>query len=124
MRLAAARIFVRDLESAQRFYAGTLGLGVRAGGPDVGWLVLDVGEVDLVLEPVALDDDADDQQLVGRFTGLSLRVDDIAATWARLRDAGAILGSEPRVQPWGGTLGTVVDPDGNRLDLVEYPRTA
>lgn len=121
MRLAAARVFVHDLSAASRFYTGTLGLHARAGSVDEGWVVLDVGDVDLVVELVPRDADADDLELVGRFTGLSLRVDDVAATAARLRDAGVPLAAEPALQGWGGTLATVVDPDGNRLDLVEYP---
>lgn len=121
MRLAAARIFVRDLEAAADFYVGGLGLTVRAGGPADGWLVVDVGSCDLVVEQVPPDAPDDDLALVGRFTGLSLRVPDVAGEYRTLSARGVRFDGAPAPQSWGGVLATLVDPSGNRVQLVQYP---
>ena len=120
MRLAAARVFVDDLAVARTFYADGLGLPVRV--EDDGYLVLDGGGVDVVVEPMPLDADDDDRALVGRFTGLSLEVPDVRGAHGTLTGRGVVFEGEPSAQAWGGVLATVVDPCGNRLQLVEYPR--
>jgi uncharacterized glyoxalase superfamily protein PhnB len=58
---------------------------------------------------------------VGRFTGLSFAVEDIAATHARLVAADVPFAGPPQKQFWGGTLATLTDPAGNQLQLVQYP---
>ena len=59
-------------------------------------------------------------ELVGRFTGISFAVADIDSACRRLVDGGATVG-DPEPQGWGGILATIADPDGNRLQLVQYP---
>lgn len=121
MNLDAARVFVRDLAEAHRFYADALGLPVEAGSPDAGYLVFGGGSIRLVVEPVPSEASEEDQALVGRFTGLSFRVRDIRATHATLTARGVLFTGKPELQPWGGTLATLQDPAGNELQLVEYP---
>jgi len=121
MRIAAARVFVRDLEAAAGFYEGALGLRVSARGSDPGFVVFGSGPVDLVVEQVAADAPAEDQALVGRFTGLSFAVDDLDACFAALQQQGVVFSGAPETQPWGGRLATLNDPAGNQLQLVEYP---
>ena len=66
--------------------------------------------------------DGDDQALVvgkqfaGRV-GLFLRVDDFAATYARMTAAGVVFVSEPRSEPYG-QVGVFLDLEGNRWDLL------
>ena len=122
MRLAAARVFVTDLPAARAFYADGVGLPVRAEAAEHGYVVLDADGVDLVVEQVGDDADDEDRALVGRFTGLSLEVPDVHAAYAGLTARGVRFDGEPHAQVWGGVLATVVDPSGNRLQLVEYPR--
>lgn len=124
MKLAALRIFVRDIVAARDFYAGALGLRLIADGVEHGYCVFDVGGADLVVETVPTDAPADEQALVGRFTGVSFAVDDIVATHARLQSQGVAFGGAPETQPWGGVLATLVDPAGNELQLVQYPNVA
>jgi predicted enzyme related to lactoylglutathione lyase len=120
-RIAALRLFVRDAVAARDFYALALGLRLQHDGCAAGYCVFDVGGVDLVVEAVPADAPADEQALVGRFTGLSFAVDDLAAARARLGAAGVHFTGEPELQDWGGCLATLVDPDGNALQLVQYP---
>lgn len=124
MKLAAVRIFVRDIVAARDFYAGALGLPLIADGAADGYCVFDMGGADLVLEAVPVDAPADEQALVGRFTGVSFAVADIVATHARLIAQGVHFSGAPEHQPWGGVLATLNDPAGNGLQLVQYPSGA
>jgi catechol 2,3-dioxygenase-like lactoylglutathione lyase family enzyme len=120
MRLAAARVFVTDLRRSTSWYQRCLGTVPAAGGPEAGYVVFDVG-ADLVLETVATDSDIAAGDLIGRFTGLSFAVADVAATVAALAEQGVRVIGPPEPQSWGGTLATVADPDGNQIQLVQYP---
>lgn len=120
MKLASVRLFVRDLAAVLPFYQ-QLGLALKAGGPAAGFCVFDAGALDLLLELVPPDAPEDEQQLVGRFTGLSFSVDDIQAQHAALLAAGVVFIEAPERQAWGGWLATFKDPAGNALQLVQYP---
>lgn len=121
MRLSAVRLFVRELEPAARFYGAVLGLPQVAGSLAWGYLVFDAGGVTLVVEAVATDAPAEDQALVGRFTGVSFEVDDIDARHEELQASGVAFSGVPERQSWGGVLATFLDPAGNQLQLVQLP---
>ncbi|MDO9355028.1 MAG: VOC family protein [Solirubrobacteraceae bacterium] len=121
MNLTTARIFVRDLEQARRFYADTLGLKLVAAGMEHGYCVFDAGGLQLVVESVPDDAPEDEQVLVGRFTGLSFSVADVAQAHRSLLAAGVAFTGEPERQAWGGTLATLRDPAGNQLQIVLPP---
>ena len=84
--------------------------------PD-GFVIFKPGAISLVIESVD-PSDAEAGTLVGRFVGLSLRVDDVEAAFRVLRDRGVKFDGEPEKQPWGGTLAHFYDPDRNVLTLV------
>ncbi len=119
MDIAAVRVFVTDLGRAEAWYRGVLEAPPTAGGVDDGFVVFDTG-CQLVLEPVTGDSEIPADQLVGRFTGISFAVADIDGACRRLVAGGATVG-DPEPQGWGGVLATIADPDGNRLQLVQYP---
>lgn len=121
MELSATRIFVRDIAAAKQFYEQQLGLPLKADGNRDGYCVFKLGDVDLVIEVVADDAPQDDQALVGRFTGLSFKVDDIVAKHLALQAAGVRFTGAPEKQFWGGVLATFEDPSGNALQIVELP---
>ena len=81
--------------------------------------VFDSGAAQLVVEAVSDDAPADERVLVGRFTGLSFSVDDIAAAYERLKSRQVRFTGEPEAQAWGGILATFVDTAGNELQLVQ-----
>ena len=125
MRLSAVRVFVRDLVGASAFFGALLGLRCTASSPAGGFLVFEGGGgVNLVVESVPSDATADEQVLVGRFSGVSFEVGDVAAEHARLAAAGVPFDGAPEMQPWGGVLATFRDPAGNQFQLVQYPRGA
>ena len=121
MILNTARVFVNDLNSAHLFYADKLGLPLKFGGPKMGYCVYDAGPCQLVVEPVVADAPADDQALVGRFTGLSFKVDDLPLVHERLKAAGVVFTASPEQEAWGGLVATLLDPAGNELQLCQYP---
>jgi lactoylglutathione lyase len=114
--LYAVRIFVRDWKRALDFYSQTLGMPVRSANEDLGWAELGIAGAPLALER-AQPGDPESHGLLGRFVGVSLRVDDVAATYAELRARGVEFVGPPEKQPWGGTLAHFRDPDGNVLTL-------
>lgn len=120
MQVAAVRVFVGDVARSAAWYARVLGAPPRAGGPADGFVVFDAG-CDLVVESVGADSEIPAEQLVGRFTGISLAVDDVDAVCRSLREAGVDVAGEPELQGWGGVLATLEDPDGNAVQLVQYP---
>src|SRR5688500_15424038 len=77
MKLSAIRIFVRDLREAMSFYTDILELPLKSDGSAHGYCVFETGGTQLILEAVSANAPADDQQLVGRFTGLSFATDNI-----------------------------------------------
>lgn len=124
LKLAAARIFVRDLKEARAFYEQKLGMRVGAAGPEADFVVFEAQSCDLVVERVAPDAAPEDQALVGRFTGLSFNVKNIEQLCRQLEAQGVQFTGQPERQAWGGTLATLRDPAGNELQLVEYPSAA
>lgn len=121
MHLAAARVFVRNLQEARVFYEEKLGLRVGAAGPDVDFVVFEVQSCDLIVERVSIDAPPKEQALVGRVTGLSFNVKNIARLCQQLMSQGVQFSSQPEFQPWGETTATLLDPAGNEIQLVEYP---
>ena len=116
-RLYAVRVFVHDWEACLGFYHDTVGLKVTFADADMGWAQLDVGTAALGLERVD-PDDPEGAELVGRFVGVSLEVDDIQATYDALVAKGVGFEGPPESQPWGGKLAHFKDPDGNVMTLL------
>jgi predicted enzyme related to lactoylglutathione lyase len=114
MRLAAARLFVEDVGAARSFYADLLALRPVSLEPAV--LLFDVGAL-LIVEQA--DGEARAEGLVGRFSGLSLEVDDVDVLHRRLAAAGCVIVGPPERQPWGGMLMHVRDPSGNIVSFVQ-----
>ena len=61
-------------------------------------------------------------QFAGRV-GFFLRVDDFAATYARMKDAGVVFVSAPRTEAYGQVV-VFLDFEGNRWDLLGTAQTA
>lgn len=116
MKLYGARLWVHDYAAAKAFYTDTLGLPLAWDMDGMGAFGVDAGATLIVEEAEA--DDAESQALVGRFAGLSLQVDDIAATYRVLSGRGVAFDGPPEKQPWGGTLAHFRDPSGNVLTLL------
>ncbi len=113
-------IAVRDLHTAEAFYAGTLGLSVKEEAPAV--LVVDAGGTMLRLSAV---DDFTPQP----FTVAGWRVLDIVTTVDRLAAAGVEMLSYHELDqddrgiwtaPNGDRVVWLRDPDANVLSLTQF----
>ncbi|MEM8689782.1 MAG: VOC family protein [Pseudomonadota bacterium] len=116
MQVYALRIFVQDLPAALAFYRDVLELPVIWHQEDSAF-GLQTG-ISLIVETVPDDAPEEDRALVGRFVGCSFEVEDIHASYERLRAAGVSFHDAPVRQTWGGTLAHFDDPSGNVLTLV------
>ncbi len=119
MKIGGLRLFVDSIDAVLPFYRALMGEPL-AQDAAAGFVVFDASGVNVVVEHVDTDADPADRALVGRFTGVSFEVDDIADAHAKLSAAGVLFTAEPELQPWGGWLATLQDPAGNQLQLVQY----
>ena len=119
MNLSAVRIFVRDIAQAKTFYEKHLGLKATLVDLDHGVCVFDAGRAQFIVESVPDGAPAEEQILVGRFSGLSFGVDDIATKHRDLVSQGVEFSGAPEQQYRGGWLATFRDPAGNELQLVQ-----
>ena len=117
MKLYAIRVFVDDWERACHFYEHVLNLPVKCKDATLGWAEFEVGGPSLGIERVEREDE-EGKKLIGRFLGISLRVDNIASTYEELSSRGVPFTGPPQQQLWGGTLAHFKDPAGNTLTLL------
>lgn len=107
----------RDFDATEAFYAP---LGFERTWRDGGWMILVRGGLTLEFFP-----HPDLDPLQSAF-GCCLRLDDADAFHAVCLAAGvpeARTGQPrvhaPRLEPWGGRVGALIDPDGTLLRLVQ-----
>ena len=114
-RVAQLLVPCKDLESAEAFYGGLLGLGKEFAAPNV--VAMDAGGMRLLL--------AHSPSADGKTGGIVpyVAVDDIAETHTSLVKAGAVDGGAPhkvadleKREIW---IAFVDDPTGNRIGLIE-----
>lgn len=117
MELYAVRIFVQQWSRACAFYGEALGLKERFRNDELGWAEYDLGGPCFGVERIQLGD-TEGAAMVGRFVGVSLRVDDIDDVYESLKMKGVQFKSPPEKQGWGGSLAHFQDPDGNILTLL------
>ncbi len=111
--LHSIAIFVTDLERARAFYEDGLGLTLAAKGS----FGFQFGEHPpyLGVHPAAHDGA---KAMIGRETGITIRVRDLVGLRSELLARGTALLTEP-VQQGFGMMAMVADPDGNVVALWE-----
>ncbi len=116
-KLYAVRIFTYDWPRAVAFYRDILGMELVYENDAIGWAQFKVGDSHIGIERC---DPADDEtkEMVGRFVGVSLEVDNINQSYAHLLAKGVEFTGKPERQVWGGTLAHLIDPDGNIVTLL------
>jgi predicted enzyme related to lactoylglutathione lyase len=107
-------IFVTDLARAKSFYVDLLGLPVAGQSEMLIEFFPGVGATLGV--SLALHEDA--RKLVGRHTGISLKVENIVSVCETLKNGGAHFVEPLESSPWG-KMAVVQDFDGNMIALVD-----
>jgi len=113
------RVFVSDISRAQPFYQDILGLPLARGGASQGYLLFKPAGINILVESCEAND-REGRSLIGRFVGLSFRVQDVQQAYEELTSRRVAFSGAPEVQPWGGTLAHIYDPDRNILTLVSH----
>ena len=116
--LYSAAVFVNNIDRAVEFYRDILGLPLRSQGK-FGAEFLE-GETRIGVHPAV---HPDSRSLVGRHTGITLRVDGLLHYCGDLHARGVRFVTEPTQQSWG-IMALVADPDGNVLALWEPEESA
>ena len=107
-------IFVTDLAKAKSFYADLLGLPVA--GQSEMLIEFFPGAATTLGVSLALHEDS--RSLVGRHTGITLKVEKIVAVCETLKDGGVYFVEPLESGPWG-KMAVVQDFDGNMMALVD-----
>ncbi|MFE0102360.1 VOC family protein [Streptomyces sp. NPDC059009] len=126
-----------DPDASLAFYRDVLGFEVRkdVGSDSMRWITVgpaDRPDTSLVLEPPAVDPGITPEErrtvvemmAKGTYARVLLATDDLDATFARLRAAGAEIVQEPGEQAWGVRGGALRDPAGNLLRIEEVAGAA
>ena len=126
-QLELVALLVREYEPAIDFFVRVLQFELVEDSPSLTndgrpkrWVVVRPrgGATGILL---ARADGADQAEIVGRQfagrVGLFLRVDDFEAAFERMRLAGVVFASSPRVEPYG-RVAVFLDVEGNRWDLL------
>ena len=127
MYLEQVALIVTDYDQAIRFFVDALGFELVEDSPSVTsdgrakrWVVVRPPGATNGLLLAQADGErqsgAVGNQFAGRV-GLFLRVEDFAATYARLRTKGVEFVTEPRHEPYG-QVAVFKDVSGNRWDLL------
>ena len=133
LTLSTCFVIVHDPDPALTFYRDTLGLDVRNDVANEGFRWITVGAaaqpgVAICLTNYLNGSPADGEAVAalvakGALNGVHFQADDLDAAYARVRDSGAEIVSEPADQFWGTRDFAVRDPSGN-LVRIDQPPTA
>jgi catechol 2,3-dioxygenase-like lactoylglutathione lyase family enzyme len=107
----------RDFDVTSRFFSA---LGFTETWRDSGWMILQRGDLQLEFFPFV------DLDPATSSFGSCLRVDDLDGLYAACQSAGVPEQKTgwprlhpPRLEPWGGRVGALIDPDGSLFRLIQ-----
>jgi catechol 2,3-dioxygenase-like lactoylglutathione lyase family enzyme len=131
LTLSTCFVVVDDPDRALTFYRDALGLEVRNDVSNEGSRWVTVGSaaqpgVAIVLTNYLNGSPADRDAVAGlvakgALNGVHFRSEDVDATFAAVRDAGAEIVQEPTEQFWGVRDFAVRDPAGNLVRIEQPP---
>jgi catechol 2,3-dioxygenase-like lactoylglutathione lyase family enzyme len=131
--LSTCFVIVTDPEQALAFYRDALGLDLRndVARGELRWITVGSSSqpgVSIVLTNYLNGSPADSEAVTalvakGALNGVHFHTDDLDAAFAKVRDAGAEIVSEPADQPWGSRDFAMRDPSGNLIRVDQFPTT-
>ncbi len=134
LSLSTCFVLVHDPDQSLAFYRDTLGLEERndVARGDFRWITVGAASqpgVAIVLTNYLNGNPADNDTVAGliakgALNGVHFSSDDLDATFAKLRDAGAEVVQEPTEQPWGARDCAIRDPSGNLIRIDQPPAGA
>lgn len=107
-------VFVTDLSKARKFYSDLLGLPIA--GQSEMLIEFFPGAATTLGVSLALHEDA--RCLVGRHTGITLKVEKIVELCETLKNGGVNFVEPLESSPWG-KMAVIQDFDGNMIALVD-----
>ncbi|WP_171685134.1 VOC family protein [Paenibacillus planticolens] len=107
-------LFCEHYESTLDFYVEKMGLPVRRKGPELS--VLDFGGSYLMIESNGVASDKEKTRAESPIV-LRFNVKKFDEAVKELSDRGANV--EIKAFDWG-TIGVIIDPEGNRIELIEW----
>ena len=109
----------RDFTATAEFHAA---LGFVETFRDIGWMILVSGDLTLEFFPHPTLDPS------SSWFSCCFRLDDVHAFHAIATGAGVPEKNvgcprvhRPRLEPWGGIVGALIDPDGTLVRLIQAP---
>ena len=132
LTLSQCFVIVHDPDLALSFYRDALGLDVRNDVANEGFRWITVGAASQPGVAICLTNylngrPADGEAVAalvakGALNGVHFQTDDLDAAYARVRDSGAEIVSEPADQFWGTRDFAVRDPSGNLVRIDQPPK--
>ena len=110
MEVINAILYVSDLEQSKRFYIEELGL--EASNEDERFVAFDTGPCSLSIKVVE-----EEREIAGAQT-IVLKVKTVDELFTRHKRASNRVYSGLVQEEWGRTF-SILDPDGNRIELVQ-----
>jgi serine phosphatase RsbU (regulator of sigma subunit)/predicted enzyme related to lactoylglutathione lyase len=111
---------VRDQDRSLDFYLDRLGFTLVADLEYEGfrWVAVAPPDGQAVIALLTPDPGSEGDPLIGRSAGVVFVTDDLAAKFSAWSARGVRFRKPPEVEPWGGTIATFEDIDGNAFALV------
>lgn len=110
-------VFTEDIKRLLPFYTHVLGLKKQVEGG--AFVVFEGGRLALGQHSQVKGNSRDTNRMI-----IDLNVDDCQAEYERLVGKGVKFVREPAQEPNGVTVATFLDPDGNTLQLFQWPRSS
>jgi catechol 2,3-dioxygenase-like lactoylglutathione lyase family enzyme len=110
--LWCVNVFVSDLQRSVGFFRDTLGLPFQFEDEAFGYAAFAPKGVRMGVARVEADA-PESQRLIGRHTGIGFGVPDLDAAYRELAAKRVRFTMLPTKQPWGGSMASFADPDGN-----------
>ena len=127
MQLEQVALIVPDYDEAIGFFVGALGFELVEDGPSLTndgrpkrWVVVRPPGAATAILLARADGERQERAVGDQFAGrvgMFLRVDDFAASYDRMRDAGVEFVTTPQDEPYG-RVAVFLDVAGNRWDLL------
>ena len=113
IRTGYVNVFVSNFQAAMRFYQDDLGLPLIFADEEFRYASFATPGAQLAIV------ETDQQELIGRHTGIGLTVTDLDQAHRELKERVTFI-TTPEKQPWGGYMAMISDPDRNLFYLDEF----